>query len=376
MAKHTIQQLIIDHADRIKENTRLPLSHVKALYKLGACRTAALGGHAQYCENNHLNGIWYNSCQHRFCPQCRAMPTEQWLLNTKDVLLKCPHHHIVFTLPSSLHDVWRYNRSTMTDILFKAAQQTLQQFAKDPRYLNARLGILSALHTWGRSLSLHPHIHTLVSHGGINEMGEWVEPKKADLFPQKPIMMVYRGKLLAMVKAAMEEANWQLPPNTQASQLTNRLNKLGRQDWVVYFCKRYDFAQGVASYLSRYVKSGPLKNQQIKSVTDEHVTFSYRSHQTKRTEVLRLSIEDFIERLLQHTPLPGKPTVRYCGLYNSAARKKLNEARSALGQTEVSEHEQLQWQAYLEEKGHLPVCTICGLPLTKMVDIAPVRQVA
>ena len=142
------------------------------------------------------------------------------------------------------------------------------------------------------------------------------------------------------------------------------------------FCKRYDYAEGVATYLSRYVKSGPLKNQQIKSVSDQHVTFEYSSHQTKKIETLTLTVDDFIRRLLQHTPLPGKPTVRYCGLYNSAARKKLNKARVALGQAEVSGRKILQWQAFLAGKGNLPVCETCGLPLTKMVDIAPVRQVA
>jgi len=376
MSKHTIQQILIDHGARIIDKMSLPLIYLKVIDKLKACRTAVLGGHAQYCDNGHLNGVWYNSCKNRSCPQCRGMPTEEWLMNTKEILLDCPHHHIIFTIPSELNDLWRYNRSMMTGILFKAAQQTLQQFAKDPKYLNATLGILSALHTWGRNLSLHPHIHALVSHGGINKAGEWVEPKKGSLFPQKPVMMVFRGKLLSMIKSAMKEDDWQFPPNTRESEVKNMLNKLGRQDWVVHFCKRYDYAEGVATYLARYVKSGPLRNQQIISVTDQQVTFSYQSHQTKKTETLTLSIEDFINRLLQHAPLPGKPTVRYCGLYNSVARKKLNKARAALGQSEVSERQVLDWQVFLEAKGDLPSCEICGLPLTKRVDVAPVRKTA
>ena len=323
-----------------------------------------------------MNGIWYNSCKHRACPQCRGLATEEWLINTKEILLDCPHHHIIFTLPSTLNELWRYNQSEMTNILFKAAQQTLKQFAKDPQYLNATLGILCALHTWGRSLSLHPHIHALVSHGGVNEKGEWVAPKKESLFPQKPVMMVYRGKLLSLIKAAMKKASWQLPPNCRESQLTNLLNKLGRKDWVVHFCKRYDYADGVAKYLSRYVKSGPLKNQQIKSVTAEQVRYQYQSHQTKKTETLSLPIAQFIQRLLQHIPLPGKPTVRYSGLYQSAARKKLNAARKALGQGEVSARQILHWQRFLESKGNLPVCETCGLAITKRIDLLPQTQVA
>ena len=100
MATHTIQQILVEHGARLLEKMGLPLLYLKVLDKLMACRTAALGGHAQYCENGHLNGVWYNSCKHRACPQCRAVPTEEWLTNTKAILLDCPHHHIIFTLPS------------------------------------------------------------------------------------------------------------------------------------------------------------------------------------------------------------------------------------------------------------------------------------
>lgn len=376
MSNKTIQKILEHHSQRITQKYKLPLHYLKAIDKLSTCRTAALGGHAQYCENNHLNGVWYNSCKHRACPQCRSMPTEEWLINTKNILLNCPHHHVIFTLPSQLNNLWRYNQSIMTNILFKAAQQTLQQFAKDPKYLNATLGILCALHTWGRSLSLHPHIHALITHGGVDEQGEWIQPKKDSLFPQKPVMMVYRGKLLSLLKTALSDESFQLPPNTSETQVKNLINKLGRQDWVVHFCERYDHADGVAKYLSRYVKSGPLKNQQIKTVTDQQVTYQYKSHQTKKIEKLTLTIEQFIKRLIQHIPQPGKPTVRYSGIYHSAARKKLNTARGILGQTEVSERQLLNWQSFLEAKACLPVCKTCGLALTKMKDILPQRKVS
>jgi len=327
MSKHTVQRIFQQYLTP-GPKISLPLHHLKVLDKLSTCRTAVLGGHAQYSENNHLNGIWYNSCKHRACPQCRSMPTEEWLINTQRVLLDCPHHHVIFTIPSALNDLWRYNQHIMTDILFKATQETLKQFSKDPQYLNATPGILCALHTRGRNLSLHPHIHVLLSHGGINEKGEWMTPKKENLFPQKPVMIVYRAKLLALIKNAMKkEKDWQPPPDSRENRITSLLNKLGRQPWVMHFCKRYEHAEGVAKYLSRYVKSGPLKNKQIKSVTAEQVKYQYYSHQNKKTEILTLPTGQFIQRLLQHAPLPGKPTVRYSGLYHAATRKKLNLAR-------------------------------------------------
>jgi len=375
MAKLTLQSILQNHGNRLIKKMGLPLLYLKVIDKLIACRTAVLGGHAHYCEKGHLNGLWYNSCKHRFCPQCRSMPSEEWLRNTKEILLDCAHHHIVFTLPSELHDIWRYNRSLMMDVLFKASQQTLLEFAKDRKYLNATLGILSTFHSWGRSFSLHPHTHVVVSYGGLNAAGEWVEPKKSCLFPQKAVMRMYRGKFLSMLKAAMKEDAWRLPPNYHPNHVTNLINKLGRKDWVVHFCKRYDYAKGVATYLARYVKSGPFKNSQLVSANDQDITFKYQSHLTKRIETLTLSVEAFLRRLLEHVPVPGKPTVRYCGLYNSAARKKLNTARAVLGQAAVRKRESLQWQEFLSDKGKLPVCEKCGLPLTIRIAVAPVRPV-
>ena len=373
MEKYTLQGLLKQHLPGILSRLNFPLHQYKALKHLESCRTEALGGHAQYCENGHLNGVWYNSCKHRSCPQCRGMATEEWLVNTQRVLLDCPHHHVIFTFPSELNDLWRYNRGIMTDILFKATHQTLQGFAKDPKYLGAVPGMLTVLHTWGRSLPLHPHTHVLISHGGLNKNGEWVEPKKKILFPQKPVMMVFRGKLLAMVKKALKDEDWVFPPNDQEQQVVNLLNKLGRKQWMVHFCDRYEHADGVAKYLSRYVKSGPLKNSQIREVTKTHVSFRYKSHETKRVETLKLSIEDFVTRWVQHVPLAGKRSVRYLGLYNSAARERLNAARVALGQQPVSEKALLRWKDFLEEKGSMPECKFCGKALNVEKEVAPVR---
>ena len=263
----------------------------------------------------------------------------------------------------------------MTSILFAAVKATLQQFAQDPRYLNAIPGFLLALHTWGRNLILHPHLHVLLSHGGLNTDDKWVVPTKKILFPQKPIMMVYRGKLLEMVRKALDSEELILPPSIEDFQAKGLLNKLGRKEWVVYFCKRYDHARGVAKYLSRYVKSGPFKNSQICSVDNQRVAFRYKSHTTGRVEKLSLSVDDFIKRLMEHVPLPGKPSVRYCGLYTSTMRARLNLARKHFGQPERLLRKTLPWQDYLDELGHAPVCEVCGLPLYH-VDIAQRIDVA
>lgn len=330
MGKHTLQGLLQQELKGILSRNTFPLYQLKTLSQLSVCRTKALGGHSQYCENGHLNGVWYNSCKNRSCPQCRGMASEEWLLNAQRALLDCPHHHVIFTLPSEVNNLWRYNRALLTGLLFKAVHQTLKQFSDDSRYLDAKPGILSVLHTWGRNLSLHPHLHVLISHGGLNNNGEWVTPRKESLFPAKPVMMVYRGKFLALLREALDKEELILPPDTLTHKIKSLLNKLGRTSWVVHFCDRYDYAEGVAKYLARYVKSSPLKNGQLKKVTHTEVVMSYRSHQTKKKETLSLLAEQFIKRLLEHVPLPGKSSVRYSGLYTSSLRAKLNVARKQL----------------------------------------------
>lgn len=364
----TLQTLLQTHLSDILATGKLPLYQIKALEKFGSCRTAKLGGHTQYCENGHTS-VWYNSCKHRSCPQCQNLAKAQWLENLQRILLDCPHHHVIFTLPSEFNDLWRYNRELMAGLLFKAAQETLHQFSKDPKFLGAVPGIISALHTWGRNLVLHPHLHVLISHGGLNADGDWVDPKKKILFPQKPVMMVFRGKFLSALKKKLSKEEVSLPSGRRLNHIQTLLNKLGRSEWVVHFCNRYVHGQGVAKYLAKYVKGGAFNNQQIKNIDGGRVKFLYKSHQTKKYEWLNLSASEFVARVVMHILPPGKCGVRYSGLYSSSARPKLGVARKALGQNELTEKVTIKWEDYLDELGHKPVCSQCQGVIIRVEEI-------
>jgi hypothetical protein len=359
MDKPTIQKILAVDKDRLLGDLGLSYFQIKALDRLSVCRTAKLGGHAEYCENGHLEGIWYNSCRHRSCPQCQNLAKAQWLENTKNILLDCPHHHVIFTIAHELNALWRYNRSLMVDLLFQAAQQTLLAFADDERYLGAKPGILSALHTWGRNLSLHAHLHVLISHGGLSEDGEWIAPKKDILFPQKAVMRKFRGKFLSKIRDAFDMGKLTLPEDCRENQLKSLLNRLGRKEWTVHFCDQYVHGKGVAKYLARYVKGGAFNNEQIKSVENDQVRFLYKAHQTQRYEWLRLSTQNFVQRIAEHVLPPRKCGVRYSGLYSPSCRDSLNLARKALHQEPVSEKVVLHWEAWLEGLGHQRVCRHC-----------------
>jgi hypothetical protein len=180
----TLQQMLGNHFDELVRGHKLSAPQYRAGHALMGCRTAALGGHVQRCPNGHVQQVWYNSCRHRACPQCNGLAKERWVQRTRARLLQCAHRHVVFTIPHQLNVVWRLNTASMMDGLFEAARDTLFQLLRDPRHLGAQPGMQLALHTWGRSLELHPHIHALATEGGLRE-GEWVEPRRSHFLPAR-----------------------------------------------------------------------------------------------------------------------------------------------------------------------------------------------
>ena len=355
-----LQELFKEGYGQESSKQSLALFQRKAVEQIQRCRTAKLGGHARYCEDGHLNGVWYNSCKHRFCPQCNQIRKEAWIQNTQRILLSCPHHHIVFTIASELNVLWRYNRALMMDLLFESVQTALKKFCRDEKYLGATPGYLMALHTWGRDLSLHPHIHVLISHGGLNEENKWVDPKRDILFPQKPVMLVFRGHYLSLLRKKLESGELIVPPDASPGEWLNRLKRLYGKEWVVHFSDRYDHAAGVAKYLGRYIKGGPFRLNQVVPFNEGQVRFQYRSHKTRRIERMLLDKRVFLKRMLEHAALPGKPTLRYGGLYVSSVRERLNQARAQMGQGEVAARIKIDCLEYLKKLGRLPFCSECG----------------
>ena len=360
---------------------KLPLHHWKAATSLMRCRTSALGGHVQRCENGHVQGVWYNSCRHRWCPQCNALVNERWLERKRALLLACAHRHIIFTIPHEFLVLWRGNGELMTEVLFGAARETLQVLLKDARHLGATPGMLLALHTWARSLLLHPHIHALVSEGGLDASGAWRGPRRRAFLPARVVMVMFRGKFCARMQAALAAQQLRLARGESARTVQNLLNRLGRIDWNVRVQSRYGHGVGVATYLARYVRGGPLRNGQICRLSESTVVYRYRSRRGTvgggKLESVHTNAAGFIARYLVHVPTLRKKTVRCCGLYANSSRERLGLARAQLGQ-EAAPHEPapLDWQTFLERLGAaVPVrCRRCGARLEHAEVLARVHD--
>ena len=200
----TLQDIFCQHYPAYEQTHPLPAYVRKAARAIMRCRTAALGGHVQACPDGHFMRIWYNSCRHRSCPQCASMHIERWVARQQARWLACDHSHVLFTLPHDLNALWLANVERMSQLLFHAARDTLFVLLGEVKYLGARPGVIAALPTWSQTLVRHPHLHCLVTGGGLSPAGQWVAVRNGFLLPARVVMAVLRGKMVAGLRQAWE----------------------------------------------------------------------------------------------------------------------------------------------------------------------------
>ena len=349
----------------------LPAHVRKAARAVMQCRTAALGGHVQACPDGHFTRIWYNSCRHRSCPQCASLQTERWLTLQQARLLACDHYHVIFTLPHDLNALWLANVPVMSGLLFQVVRDTLDTLLADPKYLGAQPGIIAALHTWSQTLVLHPHLHCLVTGGGLTPDGHWKAVRNGFLLPVRVVMAVVRGKMLDAIRRACARDEWVLPEAMRPQQFLNRLNRLGHAQttpWNVHIRERYRHGAGVVTYLARYLRGGPLKNARLVAWDGDRVTFTYRASAAEQASGaaprsrMTLSSADFLQRWLLHVPAPHTRTVRSYGLYHHTHTEALACCRVQVGQPPVVVPVALDWQTVCAQRGdvHPERCPACG----------------
>lgn len=371
MALVTLQTIFQDAFPAYEQRHALPAHVRRAAHALMQCRTAALGGHIQACPDGHVARVWYNSCRHRSCPQCAYLQTEHWLARQRARLLACDHYHVIFTLPHELNPLWLANVPMMTALLFQAVRDTLGTLLADPKYLGAQPGILAALHTWSQTLVLHPHMHCLVTGGGLTASGEWQAVRHGFLLPARVVMAVFRGKMVAAIRQTLARGALALPAPMRPQQVRNLLNRLGhptKTKWHVRIMERYRHGAGVVTYLARYMRGGPIKNARLVAYDGDRVTLTYRARQEEAEagsaslQRMTLPVADFLQRWLLHVPVPQTRVVRAYGLYHPTHAAALAVCRTALGQAPMEVPVCLDWQTVCAQRGeaHPERCPTCG----------------
>ena len=310
----------------------------RALGDLAACRTAALGGHVLECPGcGHLE-VSYNSCGNRHCPKCQATAAARWLEAQAADLLEAPYFHVVFTLPGALGPMALSNPRAVYGLLMRAAARTLLEVAADPRHLGAEVGVLEVLHTWGQDLALHPHVHCVVTGGGLSPDGSrWVAGRDDFFLPVRVLSRVFRGKFLSGLRAAFERGKLRFPGRLKGLARPGRfhllLDEAVRTEWVVYAKPPWGGAATVLKYLARYTHRAAISNRRLVSLVDGRVTFRWKDYaHGGRRGTMTLAAVEFVRRFLMHVLPSGFVRVRHYGLLaNRHRQEKLARCRELLG---------------------------------------------
>ena len=235
-------------------------------------------------------------------------------------LLPCSHFHTVFTVPHELHALWAFNRWQMTQLLFDCARSCLLDLMADPARLGVLPGLLMTLHTWGRNLSYHPHLHCLLTAGGLDPQGRWKSSRSHVPISAMPLKRLFRGRFLGQLGHLLKHRSLALPPQMDTAYWRNVIKDLYRKDFNVQVGDVYEHGQGVALYLARYVKGGPLPKDRPLLLDGSTVRFTYTDHRDHRTKWMSLPVQQFIDRILWHSPPKGQHLTRHAGLYSTPYR--------------------------------------------------------
>lgn len=366
-----------------REKYRLPLHYIKVMNLISVCRTSALGGHIEKCDQCGYQSNAYNSCRNRHCPKCQYAAKEKWIEKRKSELLPIPYYHIVFTIPKELNKITLVNKRVIYTILFKSASETLLVLGKDPKHLGAEVGIIAVLHTWGQNLMDHPHLHCIVTGGGLNRArSKWGKAKKArhkNFFIHVNVLSdLFKKKFLYYFKKSRQNKELKFIGNlselNEHKVFQKMLNSLYAKKWITY-CKRpFGGAEKVVEYLGRYTHRVAISNNRIKRIEHDKVVFEWKDYRDNNTtKEMKLPAVEFIRRFMLHILPENFYKIRYYGILSSRNKQKdIARCRELLGVEKNKEQKKVEIvQACLDKKilvGY-PQCPNCRAGTMHLIKI-------
>jgi len=320
----------------------------KAFRSIQNCRTSVLGAHIDTCDMCGFEKISYNSCRNRHCPKCQTIPKDQWIEKQNQYLLNTGYFHVVFTLPEELNAPLLRNQETAYGLMFKAVSETLLELCADKKYLGATPGITTVLHTWSQNLMFHPHIHCIVTGGGLTKDRKWRASRKKFFIPVKVLSRKFRGKFLFLLR----QAGLSFDP------------VLYRGEWVVYCKPPFKNASKVIDYLGRYTHRVALSNNRILEIKDDQVTFAWRDYRDNKVKNMTVAAAEFIRRFMLHVLPSGFRKIRHYGILAARDKstrislcKKLTQTTFQPKNSLITIHERLQKILGMD----FDLCPCCGV---------------
>ncbi|MGR3760296.1 IS91 family transposase [Roseobacteraceae bacterium NS-SX3] len=351
------------------------LTQLRVMSAIEACRTEALGGHVAACAKCGHRHVAYNSCKNRHCPKCQGPAARDWMAARADDLLPVEYFHVVFTLPAEIARIAYWNKKAVYGLLFRASAETVATIAADPRYLGARVGMTSVLHTWGSALTHHPHVHMIVPGGGLSpDATRWIACRPGFLLPVRVLARLFRRLFLeglsALHKAGQLQFFGDLEGLAGPAAFAACLAPLRKTEWIVYAKPPFGGPEAVLAYLSRYTHRVAISNHRLVSADADTVAFRWKDYRIKRGDrmkVMRLKTGEFIRRFLLHVLPDGFHRIRHYGLLAGATRKAtIARIRGLLVKTPAEQETQ-------ETAETVPLtlrepCPCCGGPM-RIVEI-------
>jgi hypothetical protein len=334
-----VADILRQHGQAYREAHRgsLSYSQLRVMRAIEVCRTAALGGHVEECDQCGHQRISYNSCRNRHCPKCQSLAQARWLEQRQADLLPVPYFHVVFSVPKQIAALAYQNKSVVYGILFRAVAETLRRIAADPKHLGAQIGFLAVLHTWGQTLEHHPHIHCVVPGGGLAPDGErWISCRPGFFLPVRVLSRLFRRLFLQHLDHAFQTGRLRFFSALEAlanpTEWKRFLATARAREWVVYAKRPFGGPEQVLEYLGRYTHRVAISNNRLKELTDGKVNFAYKDYRHEgRQKVMTLAADEFIRRFLLHVLPPGFQRLRQYGFLSGHARAvKLARCRELL----------------------------------------------
>ena len=308
---YEVATLLNRHWDKANDQLQLNSWQWRTLNAIRRCRTAALGGHVDQCDHCGYLRISYNSCRNRHCPKCQGQKRERWIDARRAELLPVPYYHVVFTLPQDINSIALYQPAVVYGLLFTTAWHTIQSFSGDTKYLGAQTGMISILHTWGQTLSLHPHLHCIIPGGGITKKGRWKASRSNGkyLYPVKALSTVFRARYVAALRTALP------------GQSKSFFQSLFKKPWVVYAKRPFGGPEQVIEYLGRYTHKIAISNHRITNMDDQTISFRYKDYRLQGVnKTMTLDAIEFIRRFSMHILPKGFVRIRHYGMLSNAVK--------------------------------------------------------
>lgn len=320
MPKYTIQDIFLKYGDKYIKNHKLSKEQWKVYNAIRNCGTENLGYHVCTCKECGEQYFGFNSCRNRHCPMCQSYAREKWIQKESSYLLDSRYFHIITTVPYELNEIFLHNPKICYDILFKTTSEAILQLCEDPKWLGAKVGITSILHTWGQTMEFHPHIHSIVTGGGLKN-NHWVPCKKDYLFKVQVLGSLFRGKFLSYLKHVHSSLN--LDDKLKNMKAFNRfLEPLYNKTWITYIEPPKGKAENVVEYVGRYSFRVAISNERIKNIENGHITFEYKDYKdNSKIKDMTITADEFIRRFLLHVLPDNFTKIKHYGILTNRNKR-------------------------------------------------------